>query len=42
MSKRIESFTKDISDAEDLEKKEIVFYAVLKALENIGKYVRHI
>lgn len=39
---KIELFTRGILKSEELEKKEVVYYAVLKALENIGEAVRHI
>ena len=39
---KIEKFTKGIQKPEDLEKNEVIYYAVLKALENIGEAVKHI
>lgn len=39
---RIERFTKDISNAEDLASNELVYYAVLKALENIGEAAKNV
>ncbi|RMD45975.1 MAG: DUF86 domain-containing protein [Aquificota bacterium] len=40
--KNIEKFTSNIENLNDLEENELVLYAVLKALENIGEAVKHI
>ncbi len=39
---RINRFTQGIQDIEDLSENELVFYAVLKSLENIGEAVKQI
>jgi uncharacterized protein with HEPN domain len=39
---RIKRFTEKIEDDEDFSQNEIVFYAVLKALENIGEAIKQI
>jgi uncharacterized protein with HEPN domain len=39
---RVEGFIKSIKKLEEFEKNEVVYYAVLKALENIGEAVRYI
>lgn len=39
---RIERFTKDIYKEEEFVANELVFYAVLKSLENIGEAVKQI
>ncbi|HOM65326.1 MAG TPA: DUF86 domain-containing protein [Ignavibacteriales bacterium] len=39
---RIKKFTHGIEKYKDFVKNELVFYAILKALENIGEAVKHI
>jgi len=39
---RINRFTQGIEDLEELSENELVFYAVLKSLENIGEAVKQI
>jgi len=39
---RIERFFSSISSETELEKNELVYYATLKCLENIGEAVKHI
>jgi len=39
---RIRKFTQRIKDAAGFEENDLVFYAVLKSLENIGEAVKHI
>ncbi|VVB90078.1 Uncharacterised protein [uncultured archaeon] len=39
---RIEGFVKGINKLDEFQKNEVVYYAVLKALENIGEAVRYI
>jgi len=39
---RIRQFTKDVKKPEDLEQNIMLFYAVLKAFENIGEAVKYI
>ena len=39
---RIKRFTKDIQTSEDLEQNDMLFYAVLKAFENIGEATKNI
>ena len=39
---RIERFFSSITSEIDLQKSELVFYATLKSLENIGEAVKHI
>ena len=39
---RIRKFTQEIKDAAEFEENDLVFYAVLKSLENIGEAVKHI
>ncbi|MDM7202739.1 MAG: DUF86 domain-containing protein [Thermodesulfobacteriaceae bacterium] len=40
--KRIQRFVKDIKDSEEFSKNDLVHYAVLKSLENIGEAVKKI
>lgn len=39
---RIKKFTREIESLEDFSENDLVFYAVLKSLENIGEAVKHI
>ncbi|MDD3626560.1 MAG: DUF86 domain-containing protein [bacterium] len=39
---RIEKFTEQIKNKKQFAENDLVFYAVLKALENIGEAVKHI
>ncbi|MCM8784839.1 MAG: DUF86 domain-containing protein [Candidatus Omnitrophica bacterium] len=39
---RIQRFVKDINNFEEFSKNELVYYAVLKSLENIGEAVKNI
>jgi len=39
---RIEKFFSSIKSEEDLKTNDVVFYATLKALENIGEAIKHI
>ncbi|HHG75013.1 MAG TPA: DUF86 domain-containing protein [Persephonella sp.] len=39
---RIREFTKDVKTSEDLEQNIMLFYAVLKAFENIGEATKNI
>lgn len=39
---RIKRFIEDIDNWEEFQKNELVYYAVLKCLENIGEAVKHV